>query len=86
MIVEPREFLKMTDKNGYGKNNYLQAMCVITENIIPIHVGIAAGKRMFFRYVEEQDRMDYIMRSMKEVEHSEHPHADAFQLLKVLAH
>lgn len=85
MYVNPSEFLKMSHKRGVSNVMFKHAMIHITANIIPIHVALAQGKKMYFRMPDDSDNIDFMLRKESEVNESQVPHTEAFKLLKLIA-
>lgn len=85
MYVNPSEFLEMSRKRGVTNHLYKQAMLYITANIIPIHVALAQGKKMYFRMREDSDNIDYMLHKDSEVHDSEFRYTEAFKLLRLIA-
>lgn len=85
MYVNPSEFLKMSHQRGVNNHLFKQAMIHITANIVPIHVALAQGKKMYFRMPDNSDNIDFMLRNETEVHESQFPHTEAFKLLKLIA-
>lgn len=85
MIMQPQEFLSLSQKKGFSNSVFKQAMCHATENIFSIKVAQVQGMQLYFILSENQQGIGCTLVTPAAVHESEQIFTDAFGLLKIIA-